>query len=242
MNTASVARTTLMAMRLTLAGAASLQALDMPDLSGNWRLNKDMSDDPKETLKDAPVSDGTSGGGSTGGDTGMHRGGRGGHGMGRGGGSRSGSDGGWDPDLFARLGTIRIRHQEPLLAITDASGHERALYTDGRKVEEERSHGGTTKVTARWKDAHIEVTSVPERGPKTTETYSITADRSQLTVTTKIEGGRRADMTVRRVYDAVADGAVPSSAAVAQAHAVSGSRGGRADAPRLGVRSLTCAP
>lgn len=211
MNTASVARTTLMAVRLTLAGAVSLQALEMPDLSGNWRLNKDMSDDPKETLKDAPVSDGTSGGGSTGGDTGMHRGGRGGHGMGRGGGSRSGSDGGWDPDLFARLGTIRIRHQEPLLAITDASGRERALYTDGRKVEEERSHGGTTKVTARWKDAHIEVTSVPERGPKVTETYSITADRSQLTVTTKIEGGRRADMTVRRVYDAVTDGAPPPS-------------------------------
>jgi hypothetical protein len=57
-------------------------------------------------------------------------------------------------------------------------------------------------VAAAWKEGHLEVVSVPERGPRWTETYSITADRSQLTVTTKIEGSRGGTATIRRVYDA----------------------------------------
>jgi hypothetical protein len=54
-------------------------------------------------------------------------------------------------------------------------------------------------VTARWKDGRVEVTSSPEKGPRVTETYAVTADHSQLTVTTTFQGGRR-DVTIRRVY------------------------------------------
>jgi hypothetical protein len=76
----------------------------------------------------------------------------------------------------------------------DAGGRER-VFTDGRKVEGEHSYSGTTKVTARWKDGHIEIHL--QKGP--TETYAVTADHSQLTVTTTFQGGRR-DVTIRRVY------------------------------------------
>ena len=102
-------------------------------------------------------------------------------------------------ETFQRTQVLDIRHEEPLLSVTDAGGRERVFYTDGRKVEEEHSYGGTTKVTARWKDGHVEITSTPEKGPKVTETYAVTADHSQLTVTTTFQGGRR-DMTIRRVY------------------------------------------
>ncbi len=106
------------------------------------------------------------------------------------------------------MATLEIRHEEPRLSITNASGRERIAYTDGRKTEEESSRRGTTKVRARWKDGRIEVTSIPDRGPKITDTYSITADRSQLNVITTIEG-RASDVTIHRVYDAVRAGAAP---------------------------------
>ncbi len=112
---------------------------------------------------------------------------------------RASDDGSPLRDAFQRTQILDIRHEEPRLSVTDASGRERVFYTDGRKVEEEHSYGGTTKITARWKDGHVEIVSSPERGPRVTETYAVTADHSQLTVTTKFQGGRR-DVTIRRVY------------------------------------------
>ncbi len=205
-----VARTTLWAVRLMLAGTAIATAVEMPNISGGWRLNKDASDDPEKAMKEAR----SSGGGSPygGGGGGMGRGGRGhgggggwGHG-GRGGDSgdsASATAGGW----FVALDSLQIQHEEPKLTITDAAGRVRVVYTDGRKTEEERSHGGTTAVTASWKDGHLEIVSKPENGGKIVETYAIAADRSLLIVTTKVEGGRGPGFTVRRVYDAVPPGA-----------------------------------
>ncbi len=175
----------------------------LPDLSGTWKLNTSASDDPQQKLRDAAPAegsgsdsgDGTSGSGGAGGHRGGGRGGWGGH-RHRGGGS--GGDGSsW---LEARERLV-IRHADPELRITDASGRERTLYTDGRKTEEERSQGGTTAVRALWKSGHIEVTSEPEKGPKLVQTYAVSADGTQLTVTTRIEGRR--PITISSVYDAV---------------------------------------
>jgi len=215
-------RTALVALRLGLAAGVAAQTVKMPDLTGTWQLDKDASDDPEKVLKEARSSEGGPGGGGPGGmGGGMGHGGHGGHGGG-GGGSRGGGDRGQqgDParqdagDWFASLQSLRIEHKEPLLTITDAAGRQRVVYTDGRKTEIERSHGGTTVLVASWKDGHVQVVATPESGPKMTETYAITADGSQLTVTTKIEGGRRAAVTIRRVYDSVKPGA-PKPAAPA---------------------------
>lgn len=198
-------RTALAALRLMLAGVTALQAAAMPDLTGTWQLNKDASDDPAKVMKEARSSGGGRGGGSGGGMGGMGMG-HGGHGHGSGGrgGDRGENDGGAQSaeDWFAALTTLKIEHSEPRLAITDAAGHERVVYTDGRKVEEERSHGGTTVVIASWKDGRVQIVSTPETGSKITETFAVTADRTQLTVTTKLEGGRAPAVTIRRVYDA----------------------------------------
>jgi len=195
----------------TFTAAQGLAALDLPNLSGTWQLNKDQSDDPEKVIKDARSESG-GGRGSSGGGMGMgrHHGGGGGGGGSRGGSGDSSSSGGFN-ERFAALETLQIQHKDPTLEITDAAGRERTLYTDGRKTEEEHSYGGTTAVTASWKDGHLEVVSKPESGAKITETYAVAADRSQMTVTTKVEGGRSGSYTIRRVYDAVAPG-VPKAA------------------------------
>jgi len=178
-------------LRLAFAATSASAPLVFPNLSGTWRLNRNVSDDPAKVARETRPSDS---GGSTSGAWSGRRGHR------RGDAGRSREDP--DPDMFAALETLTIRHQEPQLSITDDVGRQRTLFTDGRRTEEGRSRGGTTKVTARWKEGHIEVVSVPEHGPKITETYAMTADGTQLTVTTKLEGARRSGVTIRRVYDA----------------------------------------
>ena len=194
------------------AAAQGLAALDLPNLSGNWQLNKDQSDDPEKVMKDARSSSGGgSGRGFSGGGMGMggrHHGGGGGS---RGDNGDSSSSGGGFNERFAALETLQIDHKDPTLSITDAAGRGRTLYTDGRKTEEEHSYGGTTAVTASWKDGHLEVVSKPESGAKITETYAIAADHSQMTVTTKVEGGRSGSYAIRRVYDSVAPGTPKAS-------------------------------
>jgi hypothetical protein len=180
-----------LAMTADVAGAP----LPLPDYSGVWKLNRDLSDDPARALKDVR-------GGGSGYSGGWHGRGRGGR-HGAGGGAGEGSSESGETPAFAAMETLTIRHADPEMTIVDGVGREHRFTTDGKKSEEERSRGGTTKVSAAWKDGHLEVVTAPEHGPKWTETYSITADRTQLTVTTKIDGSRGGSATIRRVYDSM---------------------------------------
>jgi hypothetical protein len=156
-----------------------------PDFSGTWKLNTDLSEDPREKMQEA-------------------RGTFGGRGGGRRGGGGSG-DGGPDSSSSSRLGEIAaqrvltIVHKDPQLVVTDMHGRARTLFTDARKLEEERSEG-TAKVQTKWKDRSVVVvTKVGSR--ETTETFERAADGAHLFLTTKIDGGR-GSFSFRRVYDA----------------------------------------
>ena len=182
-----------------------------PDFSGTWRLNTDLSEDPREKMQEARGGSGGrggAGGGSFGGRGGMGGGGRGGMGGGSmgGGGRRGGGsgDGGTDSS-FSRLGEIAaqrvltISHKDPELVIRDLNGRSRALFTDARNVEEERLEG-TAKVQTKWRDRTVVVvTTLGSR--ETTETFERAVDGSHLFLTTKIAGGR-GSLSFRRVYDA----------------------------------------
>lgn len=112
-----------------------------PDFSGTWRLNEDLSDDPRTT----------------------------------------------------------ISHKDPELVIRDLNERSRTVFTDARKVEEERSEG-TAKIQTKWKDRSIVVvTKLADR--EITDTYERAADGARLFLTTKMEGGR-ASFSFRRVYEA----------------------------------------
>jgi len=167
------------------------------DLSGTWKLDRERSDDPAQKLREGGGPSRGSGGG------GGSRGRRGGGGFGGHHGrptGESGENGGTDfsedPRAFDLLSIV---HHDPELKITDGLGREHVLYTDGRKIEEERS-AGTMKIRAKWKDGRVVVATTPEHGAKITETYAVTADGSSMTVTTKIEGRGR-ELEFRRVYE-----------------------------------------
>lgn len=170
------------------------------NLSGTWSLNRELSDDPREKMRKARENGGGPGRG------GGFRGPRGGGGpaglRGRrrdGGGAESGSAD--SEDLMRAFEKLSIVHRDPELRITDGFGRKHVLYTDDRRIEEERS-AGTVKIRARWKDGHVVVTTTPEHGSKIIETYAVTADGSVLTVTTAIERRGR-EISFRRVYDPV---------------------------------------
>lgn len=127
-------------------------------------------------------------------------------GGGRRGGGRAGSPGDSGSDSsFSRLGEIAaqkvltIVHKDPQLVVTDLNRRARTLFTDARKVEEERGEA-TAKIQAKWKERSVVV--VTKLGSReTTETFERSGDGSHLFVTTKIEG-KRASFSYRRVYDA----------------------------------------
>jgi hypothetical protein len=183
-----------------------------PDFSGTWKLNADLSEDPREKMRDARGSSGGRGGGDfggRGGGGGFGGGGRGGmEGGGMGGGGRRGGGDSGDRgvDGATRLGetlaaqkVLTISHKDPELVIRDLNGRSRTFFTDARKLEEERAEG-TAKIQTKWKDRTVVVvTKVGSR--ETTETFERAADGSHLFLTTKIDGGR-APLSFRRVYDA----------------------------------------
>lgn len=189
----------------TLVSSDNATSGGLANLTGTWKLNKGLSDDAQQKIKEA--RDDSGGGGGSG--HGMHRGGFGGRRP------RSDSDTNSEsprPSLeenASALQLIKIQHQEPQLTIEDGVGRQHKLFTDGRKIEEERSLGGTTQMRAVWKDARIVVTTEAEKGPKLTETYAVAADGSQLTVTSRFEGRGRA-IEIRRVYDAVKPAGTPA--------------------------------
>ena len=168
-----------------------------PDFSGIWKLNTDLSEDPREKMQEARGSSGGRSGGSFGGRGGMGGGG------GRRGGGDSGDKGG---DGAMRLGetlaaqkVLTISHKDPELVIRDLNGRSRTLFTDARKLEEERSEG-TAKVQTKWNDRSVVVVT-KVGGRETTETFERAADGAHLFLTTKIDGGR-GSFSFRRVYDA----------------------------------------
>jgi hypothetical protein len=175
------------------------RAIGPGDLSGTWKLDRERSDDPAQKLREGrdPSRRGSGGGGG-------FRGRRGGGGFGghHGRPTDEGEENG-GTDFFEdsrAFDLLAIVHRDPELRITDGLGREHVLYTDGRRVDEERS-SGTTKIRAKWKDGRVVVATTPEHGAKITETYAVTADGFSLTVTTRVEGRGR-ELEFRRVYDA----------------------------------------
>jgi hypothetical protein len=202
---------------VTLSVGSVLLAAGPGDFSGSWKLNREASDDPKQVMeeaaKNAPPAASSGGRGH-----GMHH--HGGSSQTEGG--RPERESGATPDgetLMAGLDALKIEHHDPELLITDSLGRGHVLYTDGRKIEEQDDSRGKTKIRAQWTDGHVVIKWEPEHGPTVTETYWVTADGKQLTVSTQLEGkGRMPKVTIRRVYDVVPsepEGTPPSSDVVA---------------------------
>ena len=195
------------------------------DFSGTWELNEELSDDPREKVREAMgFRSGRGGGGrgglgaGRGGGLGAGRGGGGGGlGAGRGGGGDGGRAGG--PEGGGRGGggqerggggegglealkTLRVEHLDPQIVVLDANDRETQLYTDGRSFER-RTRRGVRECTAEWKrNGRLKIETEDEERSQT-EVWELVAEGKRLYITVEFEVGRGTEVEIRRVYDLV---------------------------------------
>ena len=175
-----------------------------PDLAGQWRLNRDESDDARVKVREAMArrrsnrlgARGIVGGGPFGsapvGRAPLGAGPRGGSGV-------IDSDAASLRELLNAPETLAITQTPEELSFEDGEGNVLRLRPDGRRVKRE---GGEVQVKARWNGQELVVESERRDGPKMITSYVADADRRHLPVISRLEG-RMEDVTVRRVYDAV---------------------------------------
>lgn len=205
----------LTVMLAWLSGAA-LGAAETPDLSGTWEMDKELSEDPMEKMRERPSS-GMRGGGPGGGRGGPGRGGPGGPGGGRGGGARS--DGQSREEMRERMREARVGLERLEIAqsgsevlITYADSREQVLTTDNKKSTIETPFGEGT-IRARWRDDGGLLVKTRTERRKTAETYYVTRDGRMMTVLVEMDtGGPMGRVSFKRIYRPAAPGdeAIPA--------------------------------
>ena len=104
--------------------------------------------------------------------------------------------------MMERVRTLEIAHQDPELVIGYADGSNRTFFTDGREIADDLE-SGTFGVESRWKKgSQIVVESKNAMGGKVSEVYRLGDTDETLEVSTTVEGGgRRPEMSFKRVYE-----------------------------------------
>ena len=189
---------------------ASAASADRVDFSGSWQLDKNLSEDPLAEMGDAMEErrramemageQGGLGGGMAGGGTGT------GGGMGSG---RVPVDDTLErermerrlDELGKRLQEMSVTHEDDKLTVRYADGHERILFTDGKKHYRE-SGIGDLETRTKWKgNREIVVKATLEDGRKITETWELGPDGGSLHVKTSMKGrGGEPSFDFKRVY------------------------------------------
>lgn len=201
------------------AGCASLGSHPprATDLSGNWKLDQALSEDPRAVMrqqKQNASGHGMHHGGGMGGGYGMPAGGAPGtastgtYGGGMHGGHRGGGGGGgnWgvarhgpESEFLVQAAALQIRQSPSQLdLVADGVPTE---FEYGEKVTTS-VQGGTAERVSGWKGQDFVVKyDVADGGPKATRSYELNDGGKQLVVITQVEGGRSPAMKFHTVYD-----------------------------------------
>ncbi len=171
---------------LTLATAALVSscsgpaspAPDPPDLSGTWLLNPQLSEDPREELRqDRDARDRLPGG------------------------NRARVEP-WEGSPLLGSRVFRIEQTDSTVTVVTPEGSPVVFYVDGRPVEGKIEGLGEVRTLARWKGEKLEVERRFSGDAKITTTYQLTDEGQQIEVKTKLSGFVRS-FDFRQVYDAV---------------------------------------
>jgi YD repeat-containing protein len=191
------------------------------ELVGEWRLNPELSEDPREKMRQArgeggrpegggpPPGGGGAGGGGWGGGGGgqgggHHGGGRGGgypghggpggEGDGRGGPSAEG--GGHAGSMPFTASRITITNLEPEVTMLDPDGEVRRLHADDKAYKDDDG----TEVKVKWDAKRLVVETKARRG-STRETWTVGDDPRRLTLLLEVRRPSGGTVTVKRVFD-----------------------------------------
>jgi len=187
-----------------------------PNFSGEWTLNRELSDDAASS-DDGRGDDHQRAPGRRGGGFGGFPGGGGGGGRGGFGGHRGPYPAPPDaPDDRARAQdairdarspspNLTISHSAVNIAITDASGRTRFFQTTGA-LDKHQFASGTVDSTSSWNGDQLVVQYDLGEGRRLTYMYSLTSAGRQLVVRVRVDGGAsygaRGSRTIKYVYDA----------------------------------------
>jgi hypothetical protein len=182
----------------------------MPDLTGAWVLNNELSDKPVQMRGPDDVG----GEGGRGRPPGGLGGGGGMGGRGRGGFGNPGGAGGMpSPEEMERMRAVMevamrvpakltIVKSDERLVVTDDEGVSVRVPLDGKK-DTGAANGVPFETRAKWEGSKLRVERRFKGGLKIVEYYSVLIDPRILTVTSTLEGGQMPGgaRTVKRVYD-----------------------------------------
>jgi len=177
---------------------------------GQWKLNRDESDDPRKKIEDANASRGSGSGRSSGISIGGFP--VGGHGAGRGGESveeRQRMESAISPANLLTLAQEDPKNAE--VDLMDDQSRKRALFTDGRKLQKFDSKDDSyQEIAAHWDGSRLVTDEKSPRGGKMSRTFELSYDGAQLYETLRLTTGRsNAPLDVRYVYDPVSSSAAP---------------------------------
>jgi hypothetical protein len=186
------------------AGAGRLQ------LVGEWKLNPELSEDPREKMRQARAEGGRPEGGAPGGGGG----GWGGHGSGHGHGAPGGqgrgqnrpqgdAEGRWRSMLLT-ASRITVTNLEPEVTMLDPEGDLRRLHADDKAYKDDTG----TEVKARWDASRLVVETKTQAG-SIKETWTVDSDPRRLTVLLELRRSSGEGVTFRRVFDPIARDAPP---------------------------------
>ncbi len=187
---------------------------------GEWKLDRDESDDPRKKMQEARGQDNGGYGGNRRMGGGYPGGGYPGGGGGGGyGGHRMGSQGESDEDrqrmqeLLSPSSTLSLAEAKKDVEVDlfDDQLRKRALFTDGRKVQKSKD-ANYQEIAAHWDGTRLTTDEKNPRGGKMSRTYELSYDGTQLYETLHMTTGRsNTPLIIRYVYDQ--SGALPAAAA-----------------------------
>lgn len=189
---------TLTLTALLLGVVTATAAQEPPDLSGHWRLNPELSDDPKELFANQGERQRAmkGGGRAKGAGRGMGRRGEGGFG-----GGAPSSEGGRGRGVMAMLGggeSMTLALDERWFTITDAEGRERRFILGGTTST---PMGGATHTEWQGDQLVLRGEGRGERGPRADRRYTLSPDGQQLHLLVEIETRRGDTLRLTRLYD-----------------------------------------
>ena len=185
-------------------------------MAGTWLLDEQLSEDPREAMRDAMRGGrggmrmgggGPPGGGGGGGRPGSGGGGRPGGGGAPGGGGGRPDPGAGGPGLgWATSNEIEITSKDPGLMMANETGLLRYVVADGLWVERKLPDGSRAEIKSEWADGKLQITTAADRGFKSTETWEVLPEADRLVLILEIESPRLDEpISVRRVFDKVAE-------------------------------------
>jgi hypothetical protein len=194
--TKSIARAffeSALVLLLVLTVTGPIQAATIPDLSGKWSMNRELSEDAKAKLEKAFPTLGAVG--PRGGDKGTQADARD---------AERGQARRRIEALIEASETLDITQINQELTVVEGNLRERKFYTDGRPFERLDRRGNMTTIRAQWRGSRLVVDTRLADGGKFTESYELSPGGEQLFVTVTSQDRRlKQPLVIHRVYDAV---------------------------------------